>query len=212
MIRSACFRLFPALTLGGLLLLSGSVGAEIFKYEDRAGHLYFTDRPMKGPDYRLVWRSGPSSPRYSTPKRGGVDAATMKRNRARFARMIQAVAERTRVNPGLLHAVIQAESSYDPAAVSHAGAVGLMQVMPETALRYGVSNTRDPESNLIAGASYLRDLLEMFNNDLKLALAAYNAGENAVRRYGNKIPPFPETRRYVAKVMNFYRQYHQAGT
>lgn len=210
MISSAFFRLLWVLAMGGAGLLSGPAAAEIFKYEDQAGNLYFTDRPMDGHGYRLVWRSGPSS-RSSTATRSRVDVASMKRNQARFSRMIKAVAERTHLNPGLLHAVIRAESSYDPTAVSRAGAVGLMQLMPETALRYGVSNTRDPESNLIAGASYLRDLLEMFNYDLKLALAAYNAGENAVKKYGNQIPPFPETQQYVVKVMSFYRQNSQAG-
>jgi soluble lytic murein transglycosylase-like protein len=81
-----------------------------------------------------------------------------------------------------------------------------MQLMPETARRYGVGDSYNPEQNISGGARYLRDLLAMFDNDLKLALAAYNAGENAVKRYGNRIPPFPETRNYVDKVLTFYRQ------
>ena len=116
------------------------------------------------------------------------------------------MAQRTQLKPELLHAVIRAESSYDPKAVSKKGAVGLMQLMPGTARRYGVNNSWDPESNLDAGARYLKDLLEMFDQNLMLALAAYNAGENAVKQYGNRIPPFPETQRYVTKVMTFYRQ------
>jgi soluble lytic murein transglycosylase-like protein len=105
--------------------------------------------------------------------------------------------------PELLHAVIRTESAYNPAALSSAGAVGLMQLMPGTAKRYGVPDIWDPVENLRGGARYLRDLLDLFGNDLRLALAAYNAGENAVIKYGNRIPPYPETQRYVRKVLQF---------
>jgi soluble lytic murein transglycosylase-like protein len=91
--------------------------------------------------------------------------------------------------------------------VSRAGAVGLMQLMPETAKRYKVTDRHDPEQNIRGGAQYLRDLLRMFNNDLHLTIAAYNAGEKAVMKYGNRIPPFRETLAYVPKVMKFYKQY-----
>jgi soluble lytic murein transglycosylase-like protein len=106
-----------------------------------------------------------------------------------------------------LHAVIRAESAYDPFAVSHKGAVGLMQLMPDTARRYGVSNLTDPVANLQGGSRYLRDLLRLFKQNLRLALAAYNAGENAVIRHGHKIPPYQETRLYVEKALRYYRQY-----
>ena len=100
---------------------------------------------------------------------------------------------------------MRAESAYRADAVSSKGAVGLMQLMPATAERYGVRNRRDPAQNLSGGSQYLRDLLVMFDNDLQLALAAYNAGENAVIRYGHKIPPYAETQGYVRKVIGFYR-------
>ena len=112
----------------------------------------------------------------------------------------------------LLHAVITAESAYDPNAISRAGAVGLMQLMPETARRYGVNNRRNPSSNVSGGSRYLRDLLKMFNNNLVLALAAYNAGEGAVKRHGNKVPPYKETRNYVKKVIDYYREYRKEMT
>jgi soluble lytic murein transglycosylase-like protein len=99
------------------------------------------------------------------------------------------------------------ESGYDPHAVSRAGAVGLMQLMPDTARRYGVRNLRDPAQNVQAGARYLRDLMGKFDNDLTLALAAYNAGEEAVAQYGNRIPPFRETLNYVPKVLDVYRRH-----
>jgi soluble lytic murein transglycosylase-like protein len=113
----------------------------------------------------------------------------------------------------LLQALIATESGFDPAAVSPKGAVGLMQLMPATAQRYGVKDDAkqplakkltDPKTNIGAGSSYLRDLIKMFPGKLELAVAAYNAGEGAVQRYGNKIPPYKETQNYVATVMQLY--------
>jgi soluble lytic murein transglycosylase-like protein len=111
-----------------------------------------------------------------------------------------------RVDPALVHAVIAAESNYNPNARSHKGAVGLMQVMPDTGRRYGVreKELKHPEKNIRAGVQYLADLLEMFDGDLKLALAGYNAGENAVLRHGRRVPPFAETQAYVPRVLRFY--------
>jgi soluble lytic murein transglycosylase-like protein len=104
--------------------------------------------------------------------------------------------------------VIQAESGYNPEARSPVGAVGLMQLMPDTALRYGVrvEDRTDPAESISGGARYLRDLLKMFNSDVKLAVAGYNAGENAVKKYKNSIPPYPETQNYVAQVLDFYER------
>jgi soluble lytic murein transglycosylase-like protein len=115
--------------------------------------------------------------------------------------MIQKVAQETSVNPLLLHAVISVESGYDEKAVSRKGAQGLMQLMPQTALRFGVHNALDPLENVRGGALYLKWLLQYFNGDLKLALAGYNAGENEVVRAGYRIPPIKETRDYVPKVL-----------
>jgi soluble lytic murein transglycosylase-like protein len=117
---------------------------------------------------------------------------------------IQRAATATGLDAGLIHAVVRAESGYNPKAVSPKGAGGLMQLMPGTAKRYGVQDRFDPEQNLLGGARYLKDLLILFNNDLKLAIAAYNAGEGAVMRYGNKIPPFAETQNYVPKVLAYW--------
>ena len=115
------------------------------------------------------------------------------------------MAERYHLDPHLIHAVVRAESAYDPEAVSRAGAVGLMQLMPETAKRFGVTNRRDPQDNLRGGMLYLRHLMLLFD-DIKLALAAYNAGEGAVAKYGNKIPPYKETQTYVRRVLSFYKK------
>jgi soluble lytic murein transglycosylase-like protein len=125
-------------------------------------------------------------------------------NKSRFSNMIADAAYRNGVEERLLHAVIQTESAYNASAVSHAGAVGLMQLMPDTARRYGVTNRTDPVQNIEAGSRYLKDLLGMFNYNLSLAVAAYNAGENAVIRYNNSIPPYRETRNYVRQVLSLY--------
>jgi soluble lytic murein transglycosylase-like protein len=112
----------------------------------------------------------------------------------------------TGVDAKLLHAVITVESGYKQGAVSPKGATGLMQLLPTTARRYGTVNLLDPNENIRAGASYLRDLLALFNNNLELALAAYNAGENAVIRHGRRLPPYAETRRYVPLVLAHYKR------
>lgn len=187
-----------------LLLTAMPTVAEIYKYKDSNGNLHFTDRPQKkSAGFNLLWRSG-NDPRYAADY-SRINLKDFRRNKLRFANMITQAAQRANLKPSLLHAVVRAESAYDPKALSKKGARGLMQLMPATADRYGVSDSWDPEQNLDGGARYLRDLLDMFDQDLKLAVAAYNAGENAVKKYGNKIPPYPETRQYVRKVVNFYQ-------
>jgi soluble lytic murein transglycosylase-like protein len=116
-------------------------------------------------------------------------------------RLVASVAKRVDLAPELLHAVILAESRYDPTAVSSKGAIGLMQVLPSTGRRFGAENLYSTEQNVTAGASYLKWLLDLFDEDLALALAAYNAGEQAVIRAGRKIPRYPETQAYVRAVM-----------
>jgi len=122
-----------------------------------------------------------------------------------IARLVDAVAPASGVEPQLLLAVISAESGFRARAVSPKGAQGLMQLMPATARRLGVADPFDPEQNVRGGARYLTELLGLFDNDLRLALAAYNAGENAVLRHGRAIPPYPETREYVTRVMARYQ-------
>jgi soluble lytic murein transglycosylase-like protein len=129
-------------------------------------------------------------------------------NRQKYNDLIAQAAVDYGVDEKLLHAVIQAESAYNPDARSPVGAVGLMQLMPDTAVRYGVraEDRTDPAESIKGGARYLRDLLKMFNSDVRLAVAGYNAGENAVKRYNNSIPPYPETQNYVAQVLAFYQR------
>ena len=196
-----------------LLLLPLPGGADVYKYVDSAGKIYFTDSPLQGDDLKLEWKRDAN--KIATEKNARVVAMGRSRTpvepspvklsarRARYERTIELIAGQERVNSELLHAVVRAESAYNAGAVSPAGATGLMQLMPATAARYQVQNIEDPTENLRGGARYLRDLLNLFGNDLQLALAAYNAGENAVAQYGNRIPPYPETQRYVRKVLQF---------
>ncbi len=128
-------------------------------------------------------------------------------NKPLYDGLVAEVANTYGVESALLHAVISVESRYSPKAVSKKGAAGLMQLMPVIAKRYGVADPLDPVQNLHGGAKYLRDLLKKFNNDRSLALAAYNAGEGAVARYGNRIPPYRETTKYVPRVLGYYRKY-----
>ena len=137
-------------------------------------------------------------------------------NVARYQSLIERNARASGVDAALVKAVIAVESAFEPSAVSSKGALGLMQVMPDTGARYGVAADKkrtaeqkllDPATNLRVGTRYLRDLLALFANDVALALAAYNAGEQAVVHYANNIPPFPETQEYVKLVQQFYELY-----
>lgn len=185
-----------------VLLTAMPAQADIYKFVDKHGRVILTDKPTHNGYIRLVktwkgWEEQKSLPR-------GFD---WKKNQQRFDPTIRRVASQYKLPHTLLHAVITAESSYDPNAISRAGAVGLMQLMPETAKRYGVSNRKNPKENIFGGSRYLRDLLRLFNNDMELALAAYNAGEGAVKKYGNKVPPYKETQNYVRKVIKYYNRY-----
>lgn len=132
-----------------------------------------------------------------------------KANRKRFSPHIDRIARRYQLDPALVHAVISAESGYEPNAVSRKGAIGLMQLMPETAARYGIADPFDPVANIRGGVRHLRVLIGRFKN-IRLALAAYNAGTGVVVRYGNRVPPFMETRRFIIRVIHFYMLYKKA--
>lgn len=179
------------------LAMSSMACADVYKKIDADGKVYFTNKPS-GHGYRMVMK---------TPKKGTVAYENFVKNRAALSPMIRAEASKQQVDPALVLAVVHAESAYDPNAVSQAGATGLMQLMPATAKKYGVKNLKNPSQNIQGGARYLRDLLELFEFDLRLALAAYNAGESAVIKYGHRIPPYPETQNYVSRVIDYYQNY-----
>ena len=201
------FRVSPsvvAATLGlALAAALPCAQADVWKFVDRNGVVHLSDRPM-GPGSELLVRG------KKRIKGRGVAARSapgdLKDNQRRFTNLIDRVSRELSLDRNLVHAVVRVESAYDPEAVSRAGAVGLMQLMPATAERYGVRDSRNPTQNLYAGVLHLRNLIQQFN-DVVLALAAYNAGENAVIGYGYKVPPYPETQNYVRKVLAFYRRY-----
>ncbi len=179
----------------------------IYKFTDHKGTVHLTDQPVDS-RYKLIYQGHQtigtfSGGRYSARK-------MLHKKYVKYADVIQDAAYLNGLQPALVHAVIQAESAYNPKAKSPKGAVGLMQLMPGTAKRYGVKDRTDASDNIGGGTRYLKDLLEMFDYDTKLALAAYNAGENAVIRYGNKIPPYKETKHYVKTVMKLYGAYSKA--
>ncbi|WP_133512107.1 lytic transglycosylase domain-containing protein [Candidatus Thiosymbion oneisti] len=205
---------------GLLLVLIGipfPCSGDLYRYLDADGKLYFTDAPLKGSKYHLEWKRATkklieeSNNRFIVFRRrlpvpsNKIPALSKQLSvrRKRYAALIERTARRFKLRPELLHAVIRAESAYNPTAVSSAGAIGLMQLMPATAARYKVSDPYDPAQNVRGGAQYLRFLLKMFGNNLRLALAGYNAGENAVVKHGNQVPPYPETQQYVRKVLQF---------
>jgi len=200
-------RILLTLMIAGVALSSAGLRADVYKYVDAKGNTYFTDAPLRGGKYKLEWKResrkliNENRQRLASAVGQGESSATLKARRARLERVIEANARRYGLLPELLHAVIRTESAYRQSAVSSAGAEGLMQLMPGTASRYGVSDSFNPVENVRGGAAYLRDLLDMFDQDLRLALAGYNAGENAVIKYGNRIPPYSETQNYVRTVL-----------
>lgn len=193
---AAVFFAISALTLAAL-----GARADIYSFIDEDGVVHYTNVPD---DVRFVLFQKTGDDRVEmSPQHAGAW-----RDRANtFAGLIDRTARRTEVHPALLRAVIAAESAFDPNAVSRAGAQGLMQLHPKTATRFGVTNPFDPAANVDGGARYLRYLLKRFDNNLELALAAYNAGEEAVERHGRHIPPYAETQAYVPTVLRLYRRF-----
>jgi soluble lytic murein transglycosylase-like protein len=192
------------------LLLMNNVCADIYMLVDKEGNQHFSERKVDS-TYRLILKSNSntSSNTFNTQKRKNVTVVHVPRNKTlqkKYHPIILQAAQRYHLEPSFIHAVITAESSYRYNAVSSAGAQGLMQLMPETALRFGVDDPFDPKQSIRAGSEYLYKLLQEFKSK-ELALAAYNAGEGAVRRYNKQIPPYPETEKFVDKVMGFYWYY-----
>lgn len=198
-------RLAPILSLAAvsvvLTLGSTESRADIFSFTDERGVVHFTNLPNLDRRYKLIRREAVASPRPAgnwMPTEADI---------RRYHGIVETAARSHGVETALVHAVITAESGYNPNALSRKGASGLMQLMPDTARRYGVRNIFDPVENVHGGVRYLRDLLVMFNGDMRLAVAGYNAGENAVIRAGNRIPPYAETVAYVPKVIDFYHRF-----
>ncbi|MDP9014053.1 MAG: lytic transglycosylase domain-containing protein [Pseudomonadota bacterium] len=181
----------------------GVARADVYSFTDADGVAHFSNVPSDS-RYRLL---------IATPSDTPVAAASSKEHSidwlarsAQYDGVISGAAKSATIQAALVRAVIVVESGFNPRAVSKKGAIGLMQLQPATAKRYGVKNIYDPEQNVRAGARYLSDLLARFDSNLELALAAYNAGEEAVERYGRHVPPFRETLAYVPSVMRVYQR------
>lgn len=205
MLRAA--RLHACLAAGLVWLLAAPASAgDIYVYQASDGSRLITDHPRSESGYRLIKVYSESTLWQDTGKSNRRPVAAARARPSSFDALIRSTADRVNLDPMLIKSVMQAESAFDPNAVSRKGASGLMQLMPATARRYGVSSIFDPHQNVMGGSRYLRFLVDRFDGDLELALAGYNAGENAVDKYGG-IPPYSETRHYVKKVMGLYRQY-----
>ncbi|MEW6585011.1 MAG: lytic transglycosylase domain-containing protein [Nitrospirota bacterium] len=175
------------------LLFTPSADADIFKYVDQDGVECYTDTPS-GKAKRIMKEPGnPDAAPAQSPKSTKDDSY--------FHSIVHEKAEAYNLDPSLIKAVIKTESNWNSSAVSRKGAMGLMQLMPTTAMDLNVRNPFDPEENIEGGAKYLRYLLDRFNGDLTLALAAYNSGPKTVEKYGY-VPPISETRQYVNKVLS----------
>jgi soluble lytic murein transglycosylase-like protein len=176
--------------------LPSPASADIYKYEDEEGVVHLTNVPSNtGVKYTLLMREK----RVLFNKKISVDMS-------KYDHLIAKAAQKYNVDSALIKAVIKAESNFNHRAVSPKGAQGLMQLMPKTASSLQVQDSFHPEKNIEGGVRYLRYLLQYFNGSLPLALAAYNAGENAVVRYGG-IPPYPETQTYVQRVLSYLDRY-----
>ncbi|WP_353190058.1 lytic transglycosylase domain-containing protein [Pandoraea pnomenusa] len=228
--RSALRRKFSLRALAGpalaatLLAATPLAHAELYGYVDENGVAHLAARKLDA-RYRLVLGSG-GNVDMGAPQGGVVsgvdrsrlyDALARHPNLKTLAPVIAQAAKQFHVDAALLKAVIAAESGFDSAAVSPKGAVGLMQVLPATGERYGVradarrtvaDKLTDPQINVLTGARYLRDLQARYPDRLELVLASYNAGEGAVARHADQIPPYPETRDYVAAVLELYRRFN----
>ncbi len=200
-----------------VLVLPGNALAGLFTYVDEHGVRHYTNvpadsraRPMKLK--KIITANLPDRPRatvrFSRPKAVRPRQKAIVVNQAAIERHILRAASESRIDPLLIKAIIKTESNFDQFAVSSKGAQGLMQLMPETASDLQVDNPFDAYQNIAGGARYLRTLLDTFAGDLKLSLAAYNAGPGCVTRHGG-IPNFPETMAYVRKVLHHYRNYQK---
>jgi soluble lytic murein transglycosylase-like protein len=190
---------------------SSGASADIYQYVDAQGVIHFTNI-RNDPRYRVYIRGDKAlhaNGYAGSPTTGGIAVPPSERDPTRFTRFdewIHDAATLYQIPEQLVRAVIKVESDYDPRAVSVSGARGLMQLMPDTAMRLEVHDIDDPRENIFGGVRFLRILANDFNGDLELTIAAYNAGGEAVIRYGG-IPPYAQTQNYVVKVTKYYHRY-----
>jgi len=174
--------------------------ADIYSFVDSAGVTHYSNVPTD-PRYSFLF----ATPGARTES-GDAYSPKLLAKASQYDLIIEKAAANYSIEPNLLRAVIVVESGFNARALSKKGAIGLMQLMPATARLYGAANAYDPQQNVRAGARYLRSLLDRYRADLKLVLAAYNAGEDAVERNGGRIPPYKETQAYVPRVLKVYQR------
>ena len=191
----------PAILILAAAAAPGFARADVYSFTDDKGVAHFSNVPSDS-RYRLLIET-PTEAVAGASKEHPIDWLARS---AQYDSLIMGAAKVATIQAALVRAVIVVESGFNPRAVSKKGAIGLMQLQPATARRYGVKNIYDPAENVRAGARYLSDLLVRFDRNLELALAAYNAGEEAVERYGRHVPPFRETLAYVPSVMKVYQR------
>jgi len=184
---------FIVVLLMSLFVVIPPADADIYRYVDASGRVHFTDTPTHG--------------RYDMYMK---EEAPVKASNRSYLDIIRRHATSYQLEEALVKAVIKVESDYQPMIVSRKGAQGLMQLIPQTAKDLKVSNPFDPYENIRGGSEYLRMMLDLFNNDVELALAAYNSGPSTVKRYGG-IPPYDETQKYVKKVKRYLDYYRRVG-
>lgn len=187
--------LLSTLLILGFLGIPSGVLADIYKFTDEDGVTHLTNMPTEvNRNYVLLIKEK----RVIIKIKGDI---------AHYDAMIKKASDKYNVDYALIKAVIKAESNFNHRAVSPVGAQGLMQLMPQTAAQLNVEDSFHPEDNIDGGVRYLRYLIRLYNGNLSLALAAYNAGEGAVAHYHNRIPPYPETQNYVQRVLQYFEQY-----
>jgi soluble lytic murein transglycosylase-like protein len=203
-VRTVVAAIFAALIVS---LLPPVALADIYQYTDANGVLHFTNvtggknhkRVSPGPRQKIQPEACPV-PQETTPSKNTISSANMP---SAYLDIIQTACNRHGVDPALVHALVKVESDFNPYALSRKGAMGLMQLMPQTALDMNVQNSFSPNENVDGGVKYLRYLIDRYEGNLSLALAAYNSGETAVKKWGT-IPPFKETQNYVQRVLKLY--------
>jgi soluble lytic murein transglycosylase-like protein len=194
-----------SLLIAFLLVFCASAEADIYKYVDEEGIVHFTNAPV-GKNNQKILKEKPKKEISDFQYEKGANVQKTKISYTAYTDIVEKKAKEHSVDPSLVNAVIKTESNWNKHAISKKGAVGLMQLMPSTADMLKVKNVFDAEANIDGGTRYLKYLIERFNGNLTLALAAYNAGPNKVEQYGD-VPPISETRNYVKKVLGLYNGY-----
>ena len=201
--RRTCWLSLVAALPVTLALVAGDAQADIYRYVDKDGVVHFSNRTKQGK--RVSKKNEPKPSVASRARSFKADGIAP----TRYDGIIREAATLYQIPEALIRAVIRVESGFNPRALSHANAHGLMQLIPATAERMMVTDIYDPRQNIFGGTRYLRVLANLFNGNLQLTLAGYNAGESAVIKYGG-IPPYEETRHYVTKVLHHYEAYRRA--